>query len=138
MKLFLDTSVLIAAVGSERGASYILFVLSQEKKWELITSHYCLAEVLRNLDKLKNILAWEEKILPLLEVVDDVFTLDKPLVFSITKDKPPLFSALAAEADFFITLDRSDFQTLLGKSFYKMVLLTPAEFLLFQRRSGLL
>ncbi|MBX7158529.1 MAG: hypothetical protein K1X66_09110 [Verrucomicrobiae bacterium] len=134
MKLFLDTSVLIAAVGSERGGSHLLFKVHIIKGWKLLTSHYCFAEVLRNLNKLKNISPWEEKILPFLEIVDDVFTLDKPLVFPISKDKPPLFSALAAEADFFLTLDRTDFQTLLGKSLYHMHLLTPAEFLLRQRQ----
>jgi hypothetical protein len=46
-----------------------------------------------------------------------------------------LFSALAC-ADVLLTLDRRDFRELLGKTIYGLQVLTPGEFLRFERESG--
>ena len=52
MKLFLDTSVLLAAAGSATGSSRALFLYAAARQWLLISSPYVLNEVLRNLPKL--------------------------------------------------------------------------------------
>ena len=52
MKLFLDTSVLLAACGSEKGASREVFRLAPLNDWTLITTPYVLEETERNLPKL--------------------------------------------------------------------------------------
>lgn len=69
---------------------------------------------------------------PQLRVVDDVLTLNRVSVFEPSKDRPILFTALAW-ADVLLTLDRADFQSLLGHSFYGMGVLTPAGFLRLAR-----
>jgi hypothetical protein len=56
-------------------------------------------------------------------------------VFPGAKDKPSLFGALAW-ADVLLTLDRGDFQTLLGNSVYGMPVLTPGAFLERERTNG--
>ena len=49
MRLFLDTSVLLAAAASSRGASREIFRLAPGNKWVMITTGYVVEEVLRNL-----------------------------------------------------------------------------------------
>ncbi len=68
-------------------------------------------------------------------LMDDVFTVDRPAVFAPAKDRPILFSALAW-ADVLLTLDRGDFETLLGTEFYGLKILTPGQFLLRERAAG--
>ena len=64
-----------------------------------------------------------------------MFTVDRPAVFAPAKDRPILFSALAW-ADVLLTLDRGDFETLLGTEFYGMPILTPGNFLVRERAAG--
>ena len=52
MKLFLDTSVLLAACGSEHGTSRELFRLAPLNAWTLMATPYVLEETERNLSKL--------------------------------------------------------------------------------------
>lgn len=52
MRLFLDTSVLLAASGSSRGASRALFSYQPANAWTLVSSGYCVAETKRNVGKL--------------------------------------------------------------------------------------
>ena len=68
-------------------------------------------------------------------VLDDVLTLDLPAVFPVAKDRPILFGALAW-ADVLLTLDRGDFETLLGTRFYGLDILTPGAFLRRERDGG--
>ena len=68
-------------------------------------------------------------------VLDDVLTLDRLVVFSASKDRPILFSALAW-ADVLLTLDRADFAELLGQSFYELTVLRPGIFLQREREAG--
>jgi len=49
VRLFLDTSVLIAAVASAQGASREVFQRASTRGWQLITTPYAVAEVTRNL-----------------------------------------------------------------------------------------
>ena len=131
MKLFLDTSVLLAAAGSVSGGSRALFDLAPDQPWILISSHYCLAETARNLGKLEPEAeaVWRRQLRPALTVVADTLVGDHPLLFTKTKDKPVLLTALAEQCDTLITLDRRDFVTLLNRQVYGLWVRTPADFL---------
>ncbi len=136
MRLFLDSSVLLAACGSERGASRLLFTSAASNGWGLLVSPYALGEVAANL---ATVGAAAVSIWPRLQAqltrVPDVLTVDRPVVFSRGKDRPILLSALAW-ADVLLTLDRADFMDLLGQQFYDLRLRTPGMFLAEERAAG--
>ncbi len=140
MRLFLDTSVLLAAAGSAGGASRFVVTEAAAQGWALVTADYCGDEVRRNLSKLvssaPNI--WQRIISPTLEVTPVRLTLDRPLVFPKAKDRPVVISALAARCAWLLTLDETDFHGNLGREIYGMRIATPGEFLIEQRRAGLL
>lgn len=136
MRLFLDTSVLLAASGSANGASREIFRLGSPNQWTLIATPYVVEEIRHNLPSFPaNATADWNRLRADLMLMDDVFTVDRPAVFAPAKDRPILFSALAW-ADVLLTLDRGDFETLLGKEFYGMPILTPGEFLFRERAVG--
>ncbi len=136
MKLFLDSNVALAASLSATGASRQVFNLAAAQAWSLIISPWVLREVRDNLankppDATRAWLALRAKGI----VEDDELTFDWPLVFDVTKDKPVLCTALAC-ADVLLTLDRRDFQTLLGNAVYGLRIETPGEFLRTEREAG--
>ena len=136
MRLFLDTSVLLAACGSTTGASHEIFRRSRAQGWVLIVSPYAIGEVLNNLPDLPPAATsqWARLRVELL-VLDDVLTVDRPVIFAAGKDRPILFSALAW-ADVLLTRDTGDFGDLLGGSFYELLVLTPGAFLQRERSAG--
>lgn len=140
MRLFLDTSVLLAAAGSLGGASRFVLDEASTHGWKLITADYCADEVRRNLPKLvlsaPN--AWRQTIAPLLEVTEVRLALDKALIFPKAKDRPVVISALAEKCDWLLTLDEADFHGNLGREIYGMRVATPGQFLMEQRKAGLL
>ena len=134
MRLFLDTSVLLAACGSARGGSREIFRQSTSEPWVLISTPYVLHEVENNLDVLDNACraSWPH-LQEQLEMRSDILTLNRPAVFGPSKDRPILFSALAW-ADVLLTLDRRDFGRLLGTNFYGLAVMTPGMFLESRKR----
>lgn len=136
MRLFLDSSVLLAACGSANGASRELFRLDSVQGWTLVTIPYVLEEVSRNLPALPAIASasWVRLRRQLL-IEDNVLTLDRPAVFTAAKDRPILFSALAW-GDVLLTLDAGDFRDLLGGTFYGLPVLRPGVFLARERNAG--
>lgn len=129
MRLFLDASVLLAASGSEKGASREVFRLAVRNGWTLVATPYVVEEVLRNLHVLPLSASSDwVRLRTDLVLQDDVLTIDRPSTFGVGKDRPILFSALAW-ADVLLTLDREDFATLLGGAFYGLAVLTPGSFL---------
>lgn len=136
MRLFLDTSVLLAASASDRGASREIFRLAAVNEWVMITTTYVVEEVLRNLPDFPSTVSGEwVRLRSGLLLMEDVVTLDRPAVFSARKDRPILFSALAW-SDVLLTLDAADFGELIGSSFYGMPVLRPGQFLRYERASG--
>ena len=136
MRLFLDTSVLLAASGSAAGASREIFRRASANGWVLVSTPYALEELLRNLPDLPPSASVEwARLRPTLLVMDDVFTLDRPAVFHAAKDRPILFSAVAW-ADVLLTLDRGDFGGLMDKLFYGLLVLKPGVFLERERAAG--
>jgi hypothetical protein len=136
VRLFLDSSVLLAASGSETGASREIFRRAPANEWLLLTTPYVNEEVLRNLPDLPPAasITWA-RLRPVLVLMDDVLTLDRPALFARAKDRPILFGALAW-ADVLLTLDMSDFGPLLGQSFYGLRVLRPGVFLEQERGAG--
>lgn len=136
MKLFLDSSVVLAACGSATGASRLLFAAAQAQSWELQTSAYVVNEVTANLPRLGEHAGGQWKLLqPSLKLQPDFIIFPWITVFSVPKDRPILLTA-AAWSDVLLTLDRRDFAELLGTQFYSLPILTPADFLRRERDSG--
>lgn len=140
MRLFLDTSVLLAAAGSAKGASRYVVTEAAAHGWELFSSDYCAEEANRNLPKLGRSATsvWKKQIAPRVRLVQASLTLDRPLVFPKAKDRPVVITALAARAEWLLTLDEADFHTRLGREVYGLRLATPGEFLQEQRARGTL
>ena len=136
MNLFLDTSVLLAACGSAKGSSRAIFHLATAAGWTLMSSPYALGEVMRNLGKLP-VFATADwvRLRQQLVIVDDVVSLDRAVVFSASKDRPILFTALAW-SDALLTLDREDFAKFLGAEFYGLRVRLPFHFLEEEREAG--
>jgi predicted nucleic acid-binding protein len=136
VRLFLDTSVLLAASGSELGASREIFRLAPNNRWILLATPYVVEELLTNLPKLPvTATAGWARLRPNLTIMDDVLTLEWAAVFEPAKDRPILFGALAW-AEVLLTLDRGDFGALLGDSFYGLAILTPGMFLERERAAS--
>jgi len=138
VKLFLDTSVLLAAAGSSTGASRAVFDLGEAQPWELVTSLYCVEETNRNLGKLPHVAAveWRDRLQPRMTIVRETLVRDRPLVFAHTKDKPILLTALAERCDVLLTLDRRDFAGLFDTRVYRLWVRTPAGLLAHEREEG--
>ena len=136
MRLFLDASVLLAAAGSSNGSSRALFSYASAQKWMLVSSPYVLNETLRNLGKLPPRATSEWlRLRPQLTVVDDVLSVNRPVVFAASKDRPILFTALAW-AEVLLTLDKADFADVLGGTFCGLLVLLPYAFLQRERAAG--
>ncbi len=136
MRLFADTSILLAAAGSVAGSSHALFTLAPKQGWTLVGSPYVVEEAERNLDKLPpEATARWASLRPQLTLVDDVVTIDRPTLITASKDRPVLFTALA-HADVLLTLDKADFATVLGSTFYGLPVLLPYDFLQRERDAG--
>lgn len=138
MRLFLDASVLLAASGSETGASRAVFELAADNGWKLLSSRYCVAEARSNLHKVSRSASsvWRTVIRPSIQVVPDSVVLDKPLVFPKAKDRPVLITALASESLFLLTLDRQDFGPFMRRPIYGLRVILPLAFLHLMRSEG--
>ncbi|HXR06915.1 MAG TPA: hypothetical protein VN765_06265 [Candidatus Acidoferrum sp.] len=136
MRLFLDSTVVLAACGRPSGASRAVFDLARRNGWKLLTSPYVLGEVARNLPKLRpQALTDWTALSPNLIVTRDVWTMDRPVVFEPAKDRPVLFTA-AAWATNLLTLDAADFGKLTRTGFYHLAVTSPAAFLARERAAG--
>lgn len=140
MELFLDTSVLLSACGSSKGASRFIIEEAKAQGWELISAHYCREETRRNLNKL-GVDAETFFTQQLDRRIDwrlDVLTSKDIIVFDKAKDRPVLISALSVKPSALLTLDRADFHDRLGNQFYGIDIRTPGEWLMEMRELGLI
>lgn len=133
MKLFLDSSVLLAASGSTAGASRLVFDLAELNDWKLLSCPYVEGEVSKNLAKPGGRADWPA-LRGKLSLTADQWTLDRIVVFPVRKDRPVLFTAYGC-ADALLTLDRADFATVLGRNFYHLRILTPGDFIRQEREA---
>lgn len=135
MKVFLDSSVILSACGSEKSLSRLITLIAKDHRWHLVSSTYCRAEVARNIGKFGGqATAHWTTLRARLEWVPDALTTKRPLLFTASKDKPVLISALADQSGVLLTLDIGDFGPLLGSKVYGMLVTTPRDFLV---REGL-
>jgi predicted nucleic acid-binding protein len=127
MRLFLDSSILLAAAGSDQSAARHVLEIAAARKWTLITSFYCMAEVARNIGQLgpEAERVWEKRVKPCCLVGQDCWTLDRPLLPMKSKDRPVLLTALAEECEVLLTLDRVDFGHFFERGVYGMKVMTP-------------
>lgn len=136
MKLFLDTSVLLAASESPLGASREIFQRAHSNDWTLITTRYVLQEVTRNLPNLAPHGIYDWKVLSRqLASIEDMPVFSRPVVSQPAKNNPILFSALAT-AEALLTLDEAHFGSLMQTSFRGLVILRPGIFLQQLRASS--
>jgi predicted nucleic acid-binding protein len=136
VRLFLDSSVALAASISATGASRIILDSDAAHGWRPLVSPWVLREVRDNLaskpaELTRAWLSLRAKVI----VEPDELTFDWPLVFDVAKDKPVLCTALAC-ADVLLPLDRRDFQRLLGETVYGLRIATPGKFLSAERAAG--
>jgi len=133
VKVFLDSSVLLSACGSERALSRLITEIAGDRKWALVSAVYCRAETAKNLGKFGSAAGGYWKCLQRKVVwVPNALTTRRPLLLTASKDKPVLISALAERCDLLLTLDKGDFGILLGTEVYGMKVLTPRAFLVSQ------
>ena len=140
MKLFLDTSVLLSACASGKGASRWVVEKAVPGNWQLVSAVYCRSELLHNLNKMGAPAGevWTAMVAPSVNWLPDTWVGEYPLLFPKAKDRPVVLAALAAKADYLLTLDRQDFHGRLGNQVYGVSLRTPGDFLLEMRELGFL
>jgi predicted nucleic acid-binding protein len=138
MKLFLDTSVILSASASSKGASNWIVEVFSRYHWELVSADYCRAETVKNLEKMGGTSrsVFDSLVNPAILWKPDTWVSDYPLLFPKAKDRPVVLAALSARADFLLTLDRHDFQGLLGNQVYNVSIRTPGDFLMEMRNSN--
>lgn len=131
MKLFLDSSVLLAASGSSTGASRLLVEMADAQGWTLVSSAYCAQETEKNLPKLGDhaVADFLKVVAPHVLFHETTWVLDRPMVYGVVKDKPVLVTALALKCEALLTLDRGDFQKMLGAQMYGLWILTPGDWI---------
>ncbi len=134
VNIFLDSSILIAALLSPTGGSARLCRESRANNLTAYINHYVRDEVREvikrkyptNLDRLNLLFNWSKfKIMvnPKVNLVEKVSKLIN------LEDAPILAGALEQEANFLITLDRKDFMTPKLKKFsLPTIITTPQEF----------
>lgn len=138
MRAFLDSSVLLSASGSRKGASRFIVENVGSGQATLISSQYCCEETLRNLPKLGDdaLEYFTRNLRAQIEWTRDTVAMDRITHFPKAKDKPVLVSALAADCEVLLTLDRADFHQKLGRQFYGMSIRTPGEWLMEMHEQG--
>ena len=95
VRIFLDSSVLLSACGSEKSLSRLIFEIAAERGWQLVSASYWHAETSRNIVKLgeKAVDLWQTMGAKV-EWVPNALTSSKPLLLTASKDKPVLISLL--------------------------------------------
>ena len=140
MRLFLDTSVILSASASEKGASRWIVEECARHNWSLVSANYCKAETLKNLAKMGGSAreTFDALVAPAIRWKADTWVSEYPLLFPKAKDRPVVLAALAAKADYLLTLDRHDFQGLLGNLVYSVSIRTPGDFLIEMRNNNVI
>jgi predicted nucleic acid-binding protein len=135
LKIFLDSSVILSACGSTKSLSRLITEIAGERRWNLVSAAFCRAETGKNIIKFNQEGVSNWKILEAkIEWLPNALTTKRPLLLTLSKDKPVLISALAAKPDVLLTLDARDFALLLNTEVYGVFVTTPRDFLI---REGL-
>lgn len=135
-KVFLDSNVLLSGLFSDKGAPRIILDLLTLNLPILAgaTGRYNLIEVERNLKKkMPEAMPLYQKYLPKLRL-EIVEMPPQATVISMAgaiaeKDVPVLVSAIACGAEYLITADKKDFDTLKNVNKYNLKIVSPSEFI---------
>jgi putative PIN family toxin of toxin-antitoxin system len=138
LKVFLDTSALIAGIASARGAARAVLQLAEIGLIEVIVSKQVIIEDDRNIEeKLPEILDEYRKFIELLApvLIDDPRKQDVERFKKVIDhdDAPILASAVNSGADFLVTWDRKHFITKNIHILSNLKVVTPGEFLKYFR-----
>jgi putative PIN family toxin of toxin-antitoxin system len=138
LKVFLDTSALIAGIASARGAARAVLQLAEIGLIEVIVSKQVIIEADRNIEeKLPEILDEYRKFIELLApvLIDDPRKQDVERFKKVIDhdDAPILASAVNSGADFLVTWDRKHFITKNIHILSNLKVVTPGEFLKYFR-----
>lgn len=139
IKVFIDTSVLIAGVASLTGASGTVLDLCEAETIQMVVSRQVLVEADRNLlAKLPNLVGEFRRFIrdlaPLMVEDPPAASVEKAAAIIDRKDAAILAAAIEAQVDYLITLDRKHFLKPGVHSNVPIEVCTPAEFLkIFER-----
>lgn len=130
MKVFVDSSVILSACGSEKSLSLLVAEIASERGWQLTSSAYCRAETARSIGRFAvgAALYWDE-LQARIVWVPNALTTSSPQILTVAKNRSVILSALASGCEVLLTLDTRDFQLLLGTEVYGMLVTTPRQFL---------
>ncbi len=132
-RIFLDSSVIIAACGSRSGASHAVIVMAEIGLFKVLISEQVIEECDRNITKKL------PKALPILKQILSVINpeiLPNPAIADAakwetiieSKDAPILAAALLAQSDRLLNLNTKDFTSNVAKQ-SGLKLQTPSEFI---------
>ena len=113
MQLFLDSSVILAAIGSQTGGSSHLYFLKLSKKLKLVTSRLVICEVEKNVRKkfsemyLERFLMLSSQMIMLPDYPNEkIIKLAEAVI--VAKDAPMLADAKSSKSNILVTLDKKD------------------------------
>lgn len=132
-RIFLDSSVLIAACGSNRGASHAVIVMAEIGLFKIVISEQVLVECDRNITK---------KLIKSLPIFRNILTATKPEIVADLlpqeiekwrsiiepKDAPILAAAISAEVDRILSLNTKDFNPIVAQT-SGFIIQTPSQFI---------
>ncbi len=132
-KIFLDSSVVIAACGSRNGASHAVIVMAEIGLFKAVISEQVVIECDRNVTKkLPAALPILKQILNIInpEIVPDPSNRESSQWENIIepKDAPILAAALSAKADRLLSLNTKDFTSFVAVQ-SGLIIQTPSEFI---------
>lgn len=134
LKVFLDTSALIAGIASAKGAARELLRLAELNIINIVVSKQVIVEADRNIEsKLNELLADYREYIKVLspELVNDPSQKEiKKYASMINKDDAPILTAAELSgADYLVTWDKKHFISDSVKKRVKVRIVTPGEFL---------
>ena len=134
LKIFLDTSALIAGIASSKGAARAVLQLAEVSLIEVIVSKQVIVEADRNIEeKISEMLNEYREFIKILSpiLVDDPSQkeCEKFLKVINPDDAPILASAVNSRADYLITWDKKHFMSKDVRAYSDIKIVTPGEFL---------
>ena len=134
LKVFLDTSALIAGIVSSRGAARAVLQLAEVGLIEVLVSKQVIVEGDRNIEmKLPEILSEYREFIKILSpiLIDDPSQMEYEKFCKIINpdDAPILASAVGSSADFLVTWDKKHFMHKDVQTYSNLKIVTPGEFL---------
>jgi predicted nucleic acid-binding protein len=134
IKVFIDTSVLIAGVASVTGASASVLDLGEAGIIQLVISHQVLIEADRNLTaKIPNMVGrfrrYLRRLAPVLEEDPSPAEVESAASIIHPKDASILAAAKKAKVDYLITLDKKHFLSGRINQQGRLRIVSPGEFL---------